>query len=357
MVAVVNFYASVLRPLLFLLDAESAHHLAIQALKWGVYPRSVNPPDPVLKFDLWDLEFPTPIGMAAGFDKNAEVFEALLNLGFGFVETGSVTPLAQSGNDKPRMFRLPEDHGVINRLGFNNNGLVSYTQKFKNWNNRGGSGIVGANLGKNKTSDDKIADFVTGVYAVAEYASYLVVNVSSPNTPGLRDLQAREDLLELLGAVIRARSECEKKPPLLVKMAPDLSDEDMSDLAEVALATKIDGIIVTNTTINRPASLLSKNKVETGGLSGEPLLEMSTQILRDMYQKTNGDIPLIGVGGVSNGEQAYAKIKAGASLIQLYSAMIYHGPGLAVAIATELAGLLIQDGYKSISDAVGADHR
>jgi len=353
----VNFYASILRPLLFLLDAESAHHLAIQALKLGAYSRNKNRPDPVLKSSLWGLEFPTPIGMAAGFDKNAEVFEALLNLGFGFVETGSVTPLAQPGNDKPRMFRLPEDRGVINRLGFNNKGLVPYTQKLKNWNSRAGSGIVGANVGKNKTSGDGIADFVACVSAVAEYASYLVINVSSPNTPGLRDLQARDNLQKLLDAVMQARRDCAKQPPLLIKMAPDLSDEDMSDFADVAMTTKIEGIVVANTTIDRPASLLSKNKIETGGLSGEPLFEMSTQVLRDMYQLTDGTIPLIGVGGVSNGEQAYAKIKAGASLIQLYSAMIYWGPDIAAAIAVELAGLIKQDGYKSVSDAVGADHR
>ena len=352
-----NFYTSILKPLLFLLDAESAHHLAILALKWGIYPHSSNRPDPVLKSKLWGLEFPTPIGMAAGFDKNAEVFEALLNLGFGFVETGSVTPLAQPGNDKPRMFRLSEDRGVINRLGFNNNGLAPYTQKLKKWKGRGNSGIVGANIGKNKTSEDRIADFVTGISSLAEYASYLVVNVSSPNTPGLRDLQARDNLLELLGAVMQARSECAKQPPLLVKMAPDLSDEDKSDIAEVALETNIDGIIVTNTTTDRPPSLLSNNKVETGGLSGEPLFEMSTQVLHDMYRMTNGNVPLIGVGGVSNGEQAYAKIKAGASLIQLYSAMIYRGPAIAAVIATELADLLKQDGYTNFSDAIGVDHR
>jgi len=356
MVAVVNFYASILKPLLFLLDAESAHHLAIQALKLGAYSRNKIRPDLVLKSSLWGLEFPTPIGMAAGFDKNAEVFEALLNLGFGFVETGSVTPLAQPGNDKPRMFRLPEDCGVINRLGFNNKGLEPYTQKLKNWNSRGGSGIVGANVGKNKISEDGISDFVTCVSAVAEYASYLVVNVSSPNTPGLRDLQARDNLQKLLDAVMQARGDCAKQPPLLVKMAPDLSDEDMADIADVAMTTNIDGIIVTNTTIDRPASLLSQNKVETGGLSGEPLFEMSTQVLRDMYRLTSGNIPLIGVGGVSNGEQAYAKIKAGASLIQLYSAMIYRGPNIASVIAKELAGLLQQDGYTNVSDAVGADH-
>jgi dihydroorotate dehydrogenase len=313
-------------------------------------------PDSILRTNLWGLDFPTPIGMAAGFDKNAEVFEALLSLGFGFVETGSVTPLAQPGNDKPRMFRLPEDQGVINRLGFNNLGLAPYTQNIKQWIDQGGSGIVGANVGKNKNTEDGIIDFVTGVRALSDYASYLVINVSSPNTPGLRDLQARDDLSALLSAAMKARDDCSKQPPLLVKMAPDLSEEDKSDIAVVARETGIDGIVVSNTTIDRPAKLRSENIAETGGLSGQPLFEKSTQVLRDMYRLVDGKIPLIGVGGVSNAEQAYAKIKAGASLIQLYSAMIYYGPGLAVKIANELADLVKKDGYTNISEAIGADH-
>ncbi len=343
--------------MLFCLDAERAHSIAIQALKMGVYSRPSKTSDPVLKTELWDLEFPTPIGMAAGFDKNAEVFEALLDLGFGFVETGSVTPLAQPGNDKPRMFRLLEDQGVINRLGFNNRGLVSYTQKFKEWRDRNGAGIVGANVGKNKSSENGPDDFVAGVKALSDYASYLVVNVSSPNTPGLRDLEARDDLQALLTAVMQARAEAQKQPPLLLKMAPDLTDEDKTDIAEVSLETKIDGIIVSNTTIARPATLINKSKGKTGGLSGIPLFEISTQVLRDMYKITNGKIPLVGVGGIANGEDALAKIKAGASLIQLYSAMIYRGPGIATAIAEELTVLLKREGYANVSEAVGAEHR
>lgn len=351
-----NFYASILRPMLFCLDAELAHHMAIQALKLGLNVRPSKSFDPILRTKLWGLDFPTPIGMAAGFDKNAEVFESLLNLGFGFVETGTVTPLAQPGNDKPRMFRLPEDHGVINRLGFNNLGLPPYVENFRKWLNRGGAGIVGANIGKNKNTEDGIVDFVTGVSALSDYASYLVINVSSPNTPGLRDLQGRDDLLALLTAVMRARSDSPKNPPLLVKIAPDLSDEDKQDIVDVAFETGIDGIVVSNTTIDRPETLQNKNKSETGGLSGEPLFEMSTQMLRDMYRLTEGKIPLIGVGGVSNGEQAYTKIKAGASLVQLYSAMIYRGPGIALAVAKELANLLRDDGYENVSEAIGADH-
>jgi dihydroorotate dehydrogenase len=352
-----KFYASILKPLLFCLDAERAHHLAMLSLRLGLYPRRFKSPDPVLKSSLWGLEFPTPIGMAAGFDKNAEVFDALLNLGFGFVETGSVTPLAQPGNVKPRLFRLLEDQGVINRLGFNNLGLDAYTRNIKKWMDQNRDGIVGANIGKNKNTEDSISDFVSGVLALANYASYLVINVSSPNTPGLRDLQARSNLKALLVAVMQARAQSSRQPPLLVKMAPDLTDEDKSDIAEVVAETKIDGIIVTNTTIERPDFLKNENKFETGGLSGEPLFEMSTQVLHDMYRLTDGKIPLIGVGGVSNGEQAYKKIKAGASLVQLYSAMIYRGPGIAVDIAEELVELIRQDGFSNISEAIGADHR
>ncbi len=352
-----NFYASILRPLLFCLDAERAHHLALLSLKLGLYPRNSKTPDPVLATNLWGLSFPTPIGMAAGFDKNAEVFDPLLNLGFGFVETGSVTPLAQPGNDKPRMFRLPDDQAVINRLGFNNLGLEAYAQNIKKWSDQNGSGVVGVNVGKNKNTEDGVSDFVKGVAALSDYASYIVVNVSSPNTPGLRDLQARDDLKSLLAAIMQTRDECSKHPPLLVKIAPDLSEEDKIDIAEVASEIKIDGIVVSNTTIERPDSLKNDNRAETGGLSGEPLFEMSTQVLRDMYRLTDGKIPLIGVGGVSNGEQAYAKIKAGASLVQLYSAMIYRGPGIASAIAEELVGLVKKDGYANVSEAIGADHR
>ena len=343
--------------MLFLLDAEYAHYLALIALKSGFYPRNKTVPDPILKSKLWDLEFPTPLGIAAGFDKNADVFRPLLELGFGFVETGTVTPMSQFGNDKPRMFRLPEDRGLINRLGFNNKGLKYYANNIIRWSIEGGNGIIGANIGKNSNTKDDISDFVSGVMALSDYASYLVINISSPNTPGLRDLQSRIKLRELLESAMLARGGAKKQPPLLVKMAPDLSATEINDVAEVAKETKIDGIIVSNTTVERPGVLKNKNKLEEGGLSGEPLFELSTELLRNMYRLTDGKIPLIGVGGISNGAQAYSKIKAGASLVQLYSAMVYQGPKIASNISEELACLLKQDGFNNISKAIGADHR
>ncbi len=352
-----KFYASILGPLLFCLDAEHAHYLSLISLKLGLYPRYIKRPDPILKSKLWDLEFPTPLGVAAGFDKNAEVFDPLLKLGFGFVETGTVTPLAQIGNDKPRMFRLPEDSGLINRLGFNNKGLGYYTRNIMRWCNQDGNGVIGVNIGKNANTKDDISDFVAGVTALSDYASYLVINISSPNTPGLRDLQSRINLKKLLDSVILAREISAKHPPLLIKMAPDLSDIEITDIAEVAIETNIDGIIVSNTTIERPNTLKNINKLEKGGLSGGPLFEMSTELLRNMYRLTDGKIPLIGVGGISNGVQAYAKIRAGASLIQLYSAMVYQGPRIALVIAEELASLIKKDHFSSMSEAIGADHR
>ena len=352
-----KFYASVLAPLLFCLDAERAHQLAILALKSGIYTRALKKLDPILESELWGMKFPTPIGVAAGFDKNAEVCGTLLDLGFGFSETGTVTPNAQVGNDKPRMFRLTKDRGIINRLGFNNKGHEYFLRNVRRWHKKQGPDVIGVNIGKNKDTEDEISDFVAGVKAFSDYASYLVINVSSPNTPGLRDLQSRDNLTRLLEAALLARAECQTKPPLLVKMAPDLSEPEAKDIAEVAIKTKIDGIIVSNTTTQRPASLKSKNSFQPGGLSGEPVFEMSTQLLRQMYHTTNGKVPLIGVGGVSDGLQAYQKIKAGASLVQLYSGMIFVGPAIAIKVAAELAGLMKKDGFSSMSDIIGLDHR
>jgi dihydroorotate dehydrogenase len=352
-----KFYKSILGPLLHRLDPERAHQLSILCLKLGIYPRRFRLPDPVLQSRLWGLNFPLPIGVAAGFDKNAEVFNELLNLGFGFVETGTVTPLAQFGNDKPRMYRLREDQGIINRLGFNNLGLDSYSGQIKKWSDQKGSGIVGANIGNNKNTVDPISDFVSGISMLSNYASYLTINISSPNTPGLRNLQSRSSLKSLIKMAKLTRDKCKKKPPLLVKIAPDLSESEINDVAEIALETEIDGLIISNTTISRPSSVQNKNKTETGGLSGNPLFEISTRLLSDMYRLTRGNIPLIGVGGVSSGYQAYAKIRAGASLVQLYSAMVYYGPRIAVVIAEELADLIKKDHFSSIAEAIGADHR
>ncbi|MBL6933111.1 MAG: quinone-dependent dihydroorotate dehydrogenase, partial [Rhodospirillales bacterium] len=342
-------------PLIRFLDPETAHGLAIKGLRAGLVPAARAFEDPGLEQTVWGRTFANPVGLAAGFDKNAEVTDAMLEQGFGFVEIGSVTPLAQPGNPRPRLFRLVADGAVINRMGFNNEGMEAVATRLEKRTRRG---IVGVNLGKNKLSEDAIEDYRKGIFRLARFADYLVINVSSPNTPGLRALQGREPLQELLEAVLNARAESlpDAPPPLLLKIAPDLTDEDKTDIAEVALATGIDGLIATNTTIERPESLGDSNAAETGGLSGKPLLEPSTRVLSEMYRRTGGKIPLVGVGGIASGADAYAKIRAGATLIQFYSAMVYHGPGLVNDIKRELAGLVRADGYSSISEAIGADH-
>jgi dihydroorotate dehydrogenase len=351
----VSFYRSVLGPILFEFDAEFAHGLAIAALKLKRPVRIIND-DPALRSELWGLTFPNPVGMAAGFDKNADVVDGLLGLGFGFVETGTVTPRPQSGNPKPRLFRLVEDEGVINRLGFNGAGLERARARLAARSGR--SGIVGANVGKNRDSTDEVADYVKGIEVLAPLAQYLVVNVSSPNTPGLRDLQRKDRLTELLSAVVSARNAAaERRPPLLVKVAPDLDDIQIADIADAALVTGIDGLIATNTTIGRPDSLRAPAKGETGGLSGKPLFGLATRILSEFYKATGGKLPLIGVGGILSGADAYAKIKAGASLVQIYSGMVYRGPGLVEEIKRDLLLRLKADGFRSVGEAVGAAHR
>ncbi|HLI12343.1 MAG TPA: quinone-dependent dihydroorotate dehydrogenase [Alphaproteobacteria bacterium] len=340
-----------------LLPAEPAHRLAIRLLRLGLVPRDREADDPILATRAFGLAFANPIGLAAGFDKNAEAFAPLLGLGFGFVEIGSVTPRPQPGNPKPRLFRLPPDRGLINRLGFNNDGLEAVADRLRR--RRRGSGILGANLGKNKDSADAAADYRRGVLALARHADYLVVNVSSPNTPGLRALQGREPLDALLAAVQAARAEAVAAggPPILLKIAPDLTAEDCRDIAEVVLARKLDGLIIGNTTITRPADLRGRHRGEAGGLSGRPLFPLATERLAEMYRLTGGRIPLIGTGGVASGAQAYAKIRAGAALVQLYTGLVYEGPGLVRRIKRELAALLRRDGFAGVAAAVGADHR
>ncbi|WP_142849962.1 quinone-dependent dihydroorotate dehydrogenase [Telmatospirillum sp. J64-1] len=342
-------------PLVRMLDPEAAHGLTLRALKMGLVPGQPKGDDPVLAQRLWGRDFANPVGLAAGFDKNAEVPDAMLAQGFGFVEIGSVTPRPQPGNPKPRLFRLSEDGAVLNRMGFNNEGLDAVAARLKA---RKRVGIVGANLGKNKETEDAASDYEKGVAALAPLADYIVVNVSSPNTPGLRALQGREPLAELIGRVRRALDAAvrENTPPLLLKIAPDLTEEDKRDIAQVALEGRLDGMIVSNTTITRPnvSSPLAK---ETGGLSGRPLFALSTQVLGDMYRLTDGRLTMVGVGGISSGAEAYAKIRAGASLVQLYSALVYAGPGLVTRIKAELAQALKRDGFETISQAIGADHR
>jgi dihydroorotate dehydrogenase len=302
---------------------------------------------------LWDRDFPNPVGLAAGFDKNAEVPNAMLAFGFGFVEIGSVTPKPQPGNPRPRLFRLAEDGAVINRMGFNNDGMVRVAQRLSN---RRKSGLVGVNLGRNKETADPIGDYEKGVAALGPYADYLVVNVSSPNTPGLRALQGRGPLEELVGRVRLALDKLTAPPALLLKIAPDLESAELRDIATVALNGGLAGLIVSNTTTERPASLRSHFAGETGGLSGLPLFEQSTRILHTMYALTEGKLPLIGVGGIASAEHAYAKIRAGASLVQLYSALVYQGPALVGRIKQGLTTLLRRDGFANVTDAVGADH-
>lgn len=343
----------VVRPALFALSPERAHTLTLAALRMGFLPSTFRPVKG-LAVDLFGLRFPNPLGLAAGFDKNAVVSHAMLKLGFGFVEAGSVTPNPQQGNRKPRVFRLPQDGAVINRLGFNNEGHDVFA---RNLNDQRSShpGIIGVNIGANKDSADPIEDFVKGVLKFATIADYFVVNISSPNTPGLRDLQARRIFHDLLIRVGLARDQNTVRPPLLVKISPDLSQLELGAIVEVAIETGVNGLIVSNTTVDRPLSMRSSDVAETGGLSGHPLFAMSTGVLRDTYRISEGQLPLVGVGGITSGEDAYTKIKAGASLVQLYTGLIYHGPGMIQSILHDLRGLLDRDGVLSVAEVIGVD--
>jgi dihydroorotate dehydrogenase len=345
-------------PLLGALDPETAHDLTLWALRRGLGPRGGSgSEDPILTVSLWGRRFPNPLGLAAGFDKNASVIGPMLDLGFGFVELGSVTPRPQPGNPRPRVFRVARDRAVINRMGFPGAGLEVAARNLSVWRAGARGGLLGVNLGMNKETKDAAADYVAGVRALAPLADYLAINVSSPNTPGLRALQGRSELVDLIVQVRAARDEvCPgDAPPLLVKIAPDLGDTERSDIAEVALGQGIEGLIVSNTTLQRPGSLRGRHGGEAGGLSGQPLFEPATALLSDMYRLTGGQVPLIGVGGVSGPDQAYAKIRAGASLVQLYTALVYEGPGLVARIKAGLAGRLRADGFASVAEAVGVD--
>lgn len=337
---------SALRPLVFCLDAERAHRLTIAALRF--MPFRLASFDPVLAVEVSGLRFPSPVGLAAGFDKDAEVPDAMLSLGFGFVEVGTVTPLPQGGNAKPRLFRLAEDEAVINRMGFNNGGQAAAHDRLAA---RARHGIVGVNVGANKDSADRIADYARGVRAMADVADYLTVNISSPNTPGLRGLQDAGELTALLDAVNDARRADD--PPVFLKLAPDL-DAEAIDATVKASMGKVAALIIGNTTISRPA-LKSHWRDETGGLSGAPLRSLAAEKLRTFRSASGGAIPLIAAGGIDSADEAYARIRAGASLVQLYSALVYQGPGLARAISTGLAALLHRDGFSHVGHAVGVD--
>jgi dihydroorotate dehydrogenase len=337
------------KPALFLTDAESAHGFSLAALRSLPLP-SAHPENPLLSQQFCGLHFPNPVGLAPGYDKNAEVAGPILRLGFGFTEVGTLTPRPQAGNDRPRLFRLVEDQAVINRMGFNNEGQLAASIRLERLRRNPLPGPVGINIGANKDSADRIADYVTGVRDMARYADYLTINISSPNTPGLRALQDKSALDDLLAAVMAARVD---DTPIFLKVAPDLEPADIDDITQISIARSIDALIVSNTTISRP-SLKSRHGDESGGLSGLPLRDLAQQRLRDFRVASGGDIKLIGVGGISSAEDAYARIRAGASLVQLYSALVYEGPGLAARINKGLAALLQRDGFTNIADAVGA---
>jgi dihydroorotate dehydrogenase len=337
-----------LRPLAFALDAERAHRLTLAALK--LLPAAPAPrSDPVLAIRVAGLDFPNPIGLAAGFDKDAEAFAQILGLGFGFAEVGTLTPRPQEGNPRPRLFRLARDRAVINRMGFNNRGQNAALARLRTRDRA--KGIVGVNIGANKVSADRIADYAVGVRTMLGIADYLTVNISSPNTPGLRALQDKEALDELLAAVMETRG---AGPPVFLKVSPDLERREIDDIAALAIGRHVDALIVANTTTSRPP-LLSRHRGEAGGLSGAPLKTLALERLRDFRSATGGAIPLIAAGGIENGVDAFDRIRAGASLVQLYTALVYQGPGLARAIAGELKLLLRRHGFRSLSEAVGAD--
>ena len=336
--------------LLSRLDAEKAHGLALAALKTGLLPADRKPDPPSLALEVWGRRLSNPIGLAAGFDKNAEAPDAMLDMGFGLVEIGSVTPKPQPGNPRPRLFRLTKDRGVINRMGFPGEGQDVVLARLRRRPRRG---FVGINVGANKDSTDRAADYVAGCTAFAPHADYLVCNVSSPNTPGLRNLQGRQQLTDLLKRVQDGIAG--NNVPLLVKIAPDATDDDLDDIVAVCRDLHMDGIIIGNTTLSRPPSLQSARRSEAGGLSGTPLTNLSTEVLRKTAQRVENQFPLVGCGGVGSGADAYGKIRAGATLVQLYSMLVYEGPPLVRRIKDELAALLARDGFAHVSDAVGAD--
>ncbi|PEQ12171.1 dihydroorotate dehydrogenase (quinone) [Novosphingobium sp. PC22D] len=337
---------SFLRPLVFRLDAEVAHRFALRALK--AVPAGRRPAPGAIATRVAGIDFPNPVGMAAGFDKDGEVPDALLACGFGFAEVGSITPLPQAGNPRPRLFRLSEDRAVINRMGFNNGGAQAAVDRLEA--RAGKPGVVGINIGANKDSADRIADYATMARLMAPLGRYLAVNVSSPNTPGLRALQDEGALTALLDAVMDARGE--DGPPVFLKVAPDLEPADIDAIARIAVDKALGALIVSNTTISRPP-LTSPHRDEAGGLSGAPLRDLAQQRLVDFRKATGGAVPLVGVGGIASAEDAWARIRAGASLVQLYSAMVYQGPGIARRICKGLEALMRRDGFGSIAEAVG----
>lgn len=350
-----------IRPLVFKLDPEQAHEYTLKALKSGAIPPCPSINDPALEVKLWGLKFPNPVGLSAGFDKRAEVIGPAFKLGFGFVEAGTVTPKPQEGNPRPRVFRDPTTESVINRMGFPNGGMNLFKTNLEKFLSNGerSPGVVGINIGMNKSQTEPAKDYTILIKMLGPMADYITINISSPNTPGLRDLQKREPLLELLGAVLEERKKScgDHPPPLLLKLAPDLDEVQQDELSTAVLEAGIDGLILSNTTLARPDSLPKNFAAEKGGLSGRPLTARSTEVIGNFYKRMNGKLPIIGVGGISSGSDAYAKIKAGASLVQLYTSLVFKGPTVANSINQELLTLLKKDGYTNVSQAVGADHK
>ncbi len=341
-----------LRTVLHGMDPERAHDLTLAALEAAPLPAATDD-DTRLAVQAFGLAFPNPVGLAAGFDKNARVPDAMLRLGFGFTEVGSITPLPQPGNPKPRVFRLSEDDGVINRLGFNNGGHEAALTRLQK--RQGRPGIVGVNIGANKDAPDRAEDYAIGARRFAKLADYLTINISSPNTAGLRDLQAKAALDDLLVRTVAARDEAGARPPVLLKLAPDLALGDLDDAVEIALKRGVDGLIVSNTTIARPHDLRGAAKSETGGLSGAPVFRRSTYMLAESAKRVEGRVPLIGVGGITSAETALAKIRAGASLIQLYTGLTFFGPGLVADIKRGLVDALKREKLDSLAPLVGCD--
>mgnify|MGYP000044088742 FL=1 len=343
---------SVLRPFLFKLDPETTHDLAIKSLKFNYLPRKMFEveDEQILNIELLGKNFPNPIGLAAGFDKSGEVYNSLLKFGFGFIEIGTVTPLKQFGNPKPRIFRLEDDSALINRLGFNNDGIEIIKNRIKSEKKKG---VVGINIGPNKNTKDQKNDFCLGLKNFFDIADYITVNISSPNTEGLRDFHDQEKLEDLLLALNKIKSENKINIPLLLKISPDIKDNHISEIADTAIKNDISGIILTNTTNSNKDKLISDFKKEEGGLSGEPLQQISTNMIKKFYKQLNGKIPIIGVGGVNSGKSAYEKIIAGASLLQLYTGLVYKGPSIVKNIKKELIQILKVEGLNNIKDAIG----
>jgi len=343
--------------ILRLFPPEAAHGIIIKLLKSNLNLNRKNSKFyKSLNQKILGINFKNPIGLAAGFDKNAEVINPMLAYGFGFIEVGTVTPKKQLGNEKPRVFRLVEDDAIINHLGFNNKGSEEILLNLKSFSqHKDVNEIVGINVGKNKDSQNDIDDYLYCIEKLGIYSDYITINISSPNTPGLRDLQLRGRIEALVKKIQKKQSEIEQlvKKPIFIKISPDLDDEQLRDIALMSLANNVNGLIISNSTIQRPDTLISNYKNEVGGLSGKPIFLNSTILLKKMYSLTNGQITLMGVGGVSNGHECYEKIKAGASLVQLYTALVYHGPKIINNILKELDELITIDGYKNISEAVG----